>query len=536
MLVAGCFHFQAGEDVTKGRMQVFSDTNDLSLSRARTPDFDGTEDTDWSKPSLDEYKSGLDLPDDAQWDDLTADQRQRIVAHTLIGEASADTFSDANAFPVVNPLTGNLNGNALRNAASRAFQADISSDTAESIQLVANRLLDEYFRDENSEASSHILYVDLSDLIPGKPFDGLMAGNFVDMRGREVEIDAEDLPEYVANTRDLIRKNVEGRGLDGLPIDAKLHDKGDAAGWIVDVLLEDDVLRIIPKWTDLGVEKIRKGIQRLFSATIDTANKVILGGTLTNWPAIKGLRAIELSSGTYILQEESLDDKDDRGGIQQEYAEPRREEIKNERILKMEITEEQFKERVDALVSTRLNELIAERMGLEDGRQFEETDIDPLDLFDLSDQVENIEVALTERQLELYNQLEERAEKQALRKLQRIRHEQNVADLAHDLTAGTDEAPRAFRQDTETLEEMLLALPRDQYQKWADLLTATQKNGLAEFEELGHAKKVTGTKKLPDYYADQLRTGELKLSDLRNPLIADEVGDLAQYDLSEFEQ
>ena len=120
------------------------------LRRARRPKFDGTEETPWSKPTLSDYRAGLNLPEDAQWEDLTQAQKQRIVEHTLIGSADADTFAEANAFPVVNPRTGKLNANALRNAIARAPQANIPAETAQSIQSVARRLLDENFREERS--------------------------------------------------------------------------------------------------------------------------------------------------------------------------------------------------------------------------------------------------------------------------------------------------------------------------------------------------------------------------------------------------
>ena len=100
----------------------------------------------------------------------------------------------------------------------------------------------------------------------------------------------------------------------GFPIDASDHNKGDAAGWIIGVELVGDVIRFVPKWTEIGLELIGKGIRRMFSATINLKDKVILGGTLTNWPATRDskgkmlLRPIELSEGLYEF-EDSLDDQ-----------------------------------------------------------------------------------------------------------------------------------------------------------------------------------------------------------------------------------
>jgi hypothetical protein len=99
--------------------------------------------------------SGLGYDEGVTWADLSTEQRNAIADHTLIGEGSADTFDEANAFPVVNPGSGKLNENALDAANSRAPQADISESTAESIQSMARTLLEEEFnRDLGEEAGA----------------------------------------------------------------------------------------------------------------------------------------------------------------------------------------------------------------------------------------------------------------------------------------------------------------------------------------------------------------------------------------------
>jgi len=153
-------------------------------------------------------------------------------------------------------------------------------------------------------------------LTAGRAFDALAPGKFMDMRGQPVEISAEDLPAFLANTQRAIAATKSESGeVVGLPIDARNHEKGDAGGWIVGVELAGKILRFIPRWTDIGIELISKGAQRFFSATLDLEKKVILGGTLTNWPATRDaqgnvlLRPIELSQTLYALQDESLDER-----------------------------------------------------------------------------------------------------------------------------------------------------------------------------------------------------------------------------------
>jgi hypothetical protein len=171
--------------------------------------------------------------------------------------------------------------------------------------------------------STNVLFAELSAdaLTAGRLFDGLAAGSFIDMHGRSVTFKPEELSIYLSNTLAAIAATTAESGeVVGLPIDAHDHENGDGSGWIVGAELEGSRIRLQPKWTDIGVDLVKRGIRRFFSATVDTVNKVILGGTLTNWPATRDpqgkvmLRPIELAQmpGTYELAdaaEDSLNDK-----------------------------------------------------------------------------------------------------------------------------------------------------------------------------------------------------------------------------------
>jgi len=164
------------------------------------------------------------------------------------------------------------------------------------------------------------LFTELSTdaLSAGRWFDGLAAGTFTDMHGREVTFKPAEFAEYVANTKAAIAATqTEGGEVVGLPIDARDHDKGDGSGWIVDVSLAgENLIRLLPKWTELGRDLIGKGIRRFFSATVDTRNKVILGGTLTNWPATRNpkgqimLRPIEMAAAARMFELEAVGHED----------------------------------------------------------------------------------------------------------------------------------------------------------------------------------------------------------------------------------
>ena len=167
---------------------------------------------------------------------------------------------------------------------------------------------------------SHLLFVKLGDdvLTEGKAIDGLVPGTFITMYGRKIEVTEEDIPEFYDNTLAAIEATTAESGeLVGLPIDAQNHEEDDAAGWIMGVELEGDLIRLVVKWTAIGVEAISTKKRRFFSANLDLVNKIIQGGSLTNWPATRDistgitlLRPVELaqlSQDVYQL-EESLDE------------------------------------------------------------------------------------------------------------------------------------------------------------------------------------------------------------------------------------
>lgn len=151
------------------------------------------------------------------------------------------------------------------------------------------------------------LFVDVSEFsaLGIKPIDGLSAGIFTSMWGDKVEFKAEALGLIAKNTKEVIDSTrTEGGEVVGLPIDMDMHDHRGGAGWIKDVLvdMERKILRFMVEWTEPGAEVIRKNIRRFFSPSVDVENSIVLGGSLTNWPATRDeksgrilLRPIELS-------------------------------------------------------------------------------------------------------------------------------------------------------------------------------------------------------------------------------------------------
>jgi 2'-5' RNA ligase len=365
-------------------------------------------------------------------------------------------------------------------------------------------------------------------LADGRPFDAMASGTFTDMYGRSIKIEAKDLPEFVANTQAAIQAaRTESGELVGLPIDAHGHDKGDGAGWIVGVEMEGEKIRFLPKWTKIGRELIGDGIRRFFSATVDVARKVVLGGTLTNWPATRDkagkvmLRPIELS----IFSPAAV-------------ANPAP-------IMEDDMTKEEIValvgDTIKSVLSVQLPAMLAQHApppvpsGNGNGTGSAQLDSELIDALGLGE----MSAAAQERIHSLVGQQVAAAQKAAemafQRKLVEANRKRVVAEFSSRVTGGSDEAPRGLPVDSDKLSEAVLKLPAEQQKFWMELCEAVVKDGLIQFTELGHGRKLTGVVPLPADIARELDAGELTLADLSNPIIAPALGDLDQYDLSRWQ-
>lgn len=118
---------------------------------ARRPSFRGTETISWA--GVDKTFKAFARAVGAnveRVEDLTSSQKTRISAHSLLGNAQADTFDDLIFFPVVNPSTGKLNAGGLRGVLSgRGAQAKIPQSAKDSAQNMARRLLRDNFQQED---------------------------------------------------------------------------------------------------------------------------------------------------------------------------------------------------------------------------------------------------------------------------------------------------------------------------------------------------------------------------------------------------
>jgi len=427
----------------------------------------------------------------------------------------------------------------------------------------------------------HFLFSQLStaNLAPGKAFDGLTVVETLDMNGRPVTVTAEELPLYLANTQAAIKAAVGQSGeVVGLPIDAGKtgdHDKGDAGGWIVGVELAGNVLRLVPKWTELGKELISKSIRRFFSATADTVNKVILGGTLTNWPAVRDaqgkmlLRPIELSKSLYELAEAAMDEEMMKqigqafvDSMMAAYPDEQHEVVEvadgylicksDDGLHKVPYTMSKTgpvfapREEWETIEPTVVEAAMKFLNGLFKKPQFrKEREMKLSGLTQAERETLVTELAaklqttnsgqLSELAAKLIKDTREQALTEFRQQAERVQREGGIAELSARLVQGSLEAPRGLKNVTaDDLQKHLTALPSDEAKYFSDLLGGIVRDGLVEFTELGHGRKMTTLQPVPDFAKASLIAALKAGSTPAKYFELAGLGDPAHYDLTPF--
>lgn len=425
-------------------------------------------------------------------------------------------------------------------------------------------------------ALKNFMFHQLSSANLAAPFDGMAVGDFVDMYGRSISIRREELEQYVANTKANLEATRDTAGdIVGLPIDTLNHDKGIAAGWIVDVGLakDRDVLTFTPRWNETGRALIMGDELRYFSPTFDPRQKIVLGGSLTNWPATKDAKEKRLlkpisMADLSTVSDESFDEKSMK--VRRAFAEATRsyyvwavevfpdyliayddDDCKTYKVPYTESEEDltfsarsewievkqAWVEMAFGIVRDFINRAFAGRPETEMPEpaakiQPEEKMIDFSKLS--ADERSAAVTALlsgSNPPAELAVLVKSQAEKMAAELLAVEQRKLHVADLASALVGGTAEAKRGLPLDKTELSAFLLNPTPEVAEKF---LSAIQAKGLVEFGEVGHSREVAGQHELPAEFAEKLDSGGLTLADLANPILA--LGDLSQYNLSKWQK
>lgn len=131
-------------------------------STARDPEYNGTPyEGEWERPDLQSYASAAynrtdaekpdDIPGDV--DDLPRQVKSWIANRSLLGDPDATSYRDLAMFPVVAP-NNQLSEDALDSVLSTIGTADISEDTANSVQNKAQQLLEEEYDRDFSDSEN----------------------------------------------------------------------------------------------------------------------------------------------------------------------------------------------------------------------------------------------------------------------------------------------------------------------------------------------------------------------------------------------
>lgn len=175
-------------DWSPSESEEASEIEEMQISEARMPEYDGTEQTSWGEidaDTLSYWTNALDLEAE-QTSDLTDSQKEEIAQHTLLGDPDSDNIRSLRFFPVVNAETGNLNRGALEAVRSgRGQSADIPQDTYESAFGIAGQLLNEEFGTDVEEEFSPASF-----------------SNAIEVA--ELEVDQEELDEVYSEWDDAV--------------------------------------------------------------------------------------------------------------------------------------------------------------------------------------------------------------------------------------------------------------------------------------------------------------------------------------------
>lgn len=326
---------------------------------------------------------------------------------------------------------------------------------------------------------------------PPREFEGMSVGTFTDMWGREFTFPAEDMPQYEINTAAAILATADSEGRPvGLPIAPRGHYNDlDAAGWIVGVRLSErgDKLLFTPRWTEDGKKLIGEDRQRFFSGSIDTENKTVLGGSLTNWPATRDaggrvlLRPVELSHGVWGFDMQ---------------AEPTS---------------------IFADILNFLKSTFGAKPAAELKQPEKETDTMPENVAELSaEQIAQLDVVIADKAKAMFEA-----------QLAKYQREAGIAEYTRTVTG------QGLPIDGEVLTAFLSSLSVDQLEQAKSLLSAITEKGVVPFRELGHSND-TSLKSLSAENKVTLRAFLAGGGTIEEFFTAAEMGDPKNFDLAEF--
>lgn len=383
---------------------------------------------------------------------------------------------------------------------------------------------------------------DKSPLLRGRPFPGMaFIDGLVDMWGNSFEFETWD-PDVVARRTKRAIKDYQNKGMPGLPIDARQHDKGDAAGWIVDASTgqvndsrgkEYGAIFLTADWTTLGVSLISERILANFSPTIDIENQLIMGGSLTNWPATidkKGIPlfdAIELSRQAVSERESDPENTRSDGG--------------STMTENFTMTEEARAE-LQTMIATAVSGAVAELEQSKNAPAEEDAESEQSGAFinvaELASimglDVEDAEEDGIKHLDKLAELVEAQANLKWQKKLSQLARDRKMSELSQRVTGGTMESPRGIPVDAETLKTELSKLDESGAAFWGGLLETVVNHGLTQFAEYGKDGKQVSKSPVPEFAVSSLVAALAAGNSAEDFFQTAGLGSADQYDLAPY--
>lgn len=278
----------------------------------------------------------------------------------------------------------------------------------------------------------------LSAVVPGQSIHMLRTGTFTDSRGREFTIDT-DMIRAVA---DRFRAAQPRRTL---PITER-HDFGRAVGRMTQVWCSADGenLYCTPAWNTDGQRLLAEGVYDAFSCEIDTLVPELIGGSLTNYPAVSGLQPVTLEApvGIDVPDTQEDDTMPDEATVTTPAEAPPAD-------MSAVVAAAFQTANIGEAMKGQFKDLIAAQM--------------------------QAEIAAVKEQARL----------EAQREIAEFQARQSIASFAQHVTTPTLARPHALPLDAARVEKFLISLSAAQRPEAQAILSAVLDSGLVSFDELG---------------------------------------------------
>ena len=285
-----------------------------------------------------------------------------------------------------------------------------------------------------------------------RPIHILRTGTFTGMTGRPVTFEPQHLQSIVANFQAGKRKK---------PPITERHDWGRAIGRMLDVYSDGTSTNLyaLPRWTANGRQMLTEEIYDGFSVELDDDGAdgfVLIGGSLTNYPAVDGLEPVTLSAPPMGLSAPPAP-----AGVHADTSSPppprMEERIMSEETPTVVVEQASFTAPIlppisDPALQSRLDAILAQQ-----------------------------QAAMQQRERDI----EQRVRNEFDRRMLETEQRNLIHAFAHARTMTTAEQPYAIPGTAADLAQLLLETPAAVRGKWQTLLTRITVGGLVSFDEIG---------------------------------------------------